>query len=114
MSYSRGFLASVNRYFKASGMSIDISSLGLRQFWLYESKGFVPRNPDPSFTWLVAGKRRWEWTLNEMRRAYDGETDQGGWPGWLELEEAYADDPEGLRQTRQRIGMRVGHVETTS
>lgn len=114
MKFSANFIRAVERYRKSGNIPIPISERGMEQFWRYESKGERFPDPDPSFVWLVAAKARWEWTLNEMRRAYDGETDPSGWPGWLELEELYADDPEALRQIRQRIGLRVGDVEATT
>lgn len=79
---------------------------GLHQFHAHESKGTKPQEPDPYYQRLLNGKRWWEWTVNEYASLYES----WEWWGWAMLEQDFKNDPAGLKQIRDRIGLWLGHV----
>jgi hypothetical protein len=73
---------------------------GLHQFFLKESRGVVPENPDPYYEILLDGKKWWEWLQNYIAEQY---TSKDMWFGWMILKEDYKNDPSGYKQIRQRV-----------
>jgi len=102
MGYRQRFLTEVKRFEECNTAQalLNPTEEGLRQFFDYESKGKWPSRPDPYFTFLLDGKRWWEWTLNFYAAQY-GTAD---WPGWYCLALDFKDDPAGFRQLRRRCG----------
>ncbi|KKK63326.1 hypothetical protein LCGC14_2995400, partial [marine sediment metagenome] len=82
------------------------TSKGLAQFQERESKGTEPEDTDPYYLRLCTGKAMWEWTVNDLAGLY--RTIE--WPGWLQLELDFKDDPRGLEQIAKRVGVRKGHL----
>jgi hypothetical protein len=111
MKYRRGFLEMVKRYSESntSNKYAEPTDRGLEQFFLYESKGIRPDEPDPYFQHLLGGKAWWEWTLNEYADAFEKSCRLGcsftdcRWDGWYSLAYQFIEDPVGFKQLRQRI-----------
>lgn len=101
MKYSNRFLDSVARYEWLMEPAVcEKTDIGLGQFFLFESRGIKPDSPDKYFSFLLDGKKWWEWTLNFYKERYEADD----WPGWFQLAQDFKDDPQGFVQLRQRIG----------
>lgn len=68
---------------------LPITKQSLQEFVLYEN-GKLDYPPCASTQNLIDAKRWFEWTINEYANLYGTQE----WPGWLQLEKDFQDDPK--------------------
>jgi hypothetical protein len=108
MKYRQKFLTQCDRFAKCCTAWPDVlpTELGYEQFHRYESHGISPDSPDPYYEKLIAGKKWWEWTVNQYAEIYL----TPDWIGWHQLRLDFHDDADGYRQICQRIGVDVNSL----
>jgi hypothetical protein len=103
---SKKMAAQIVRFERCQMPGAAPTESGLRQFHHFESTGEQPASPDPYFLRLWNGKKWWQWTVKNLAELYG----TAEWPGWLQLEHDFKDDPTALIELRGLIGKRQGHI----
>jgi hypothetical protein len=68
-------------FYELSQLKTDPTELGRRQFFLYQSSGLIPGNPDPYYETLTNGKWQFDFLSSEYLKMWR----KREWWGWYLL-----------------------------